>query len=190
MISLDGIMQGPGGPGEDTSNNFQYGGWVAPYSDKVYDKVLESEMRPTEYLLGRKTFEIWENYWPQHEAIWPGINEGTKYVLSNTREKSNWSNTVFLKDLEGINNVKHSEGPDLQVWGSSELIHLLLKHELVDEIRLKIHPLLLGKGKRLFDSHMMPASFSLTESVITPKGVIIANYKREGEVRTGTVRMD
>jgi len=187
MITLDGVMQGPGGPEEDTSGGFEYGGWVAPYDDDVYGKVVEKELQPADYLLGRKTFDIWEPYWPQHADFWPGINEGTKYVLSATRDKSDWKNTVFLKNLDDIGELKNSEGSDIQVWGSSELVQLLLKNDLVDELRLKIHPLVLGKGKKLFDDGAAPAAFTLTDSVITPKGVVIATYERAGEVRTGTM---
>ena len=187
MITLDGVMQGPGGPGEDTSGGFEYGGWVAPFDDEVYGETVEKELQQADYLLGRKTFEIWENYWPQHADYWPGINEGTKYVLSGTRDQSDWKNTVFLRSLNDIGKLKNSEGSDLQVWGSSEIVQLLLKNDLVDELRLKIHPLLLGKGKKLFDDGAMPAAFTLTESVVSSKGVIIAAYGRAGEVETGSV---
>jgi len=187
MVTLDGVMQAPGGPEEDTSGGFKHGGWVAPYGDEAYDKVVEKEMKPADYLLGRKTFEIWEDYWPKHADYWPGINEGTKYVMTKTRKKSDWKNTVFLESLADIKKLKNSKGSDIQVWGSSELIQLLLKNDLVDELRLKIHPLTLGKGKNLFNNGPIPAAFTLTESIITPGGVIIANYKRSGKVKTGTV---
>jgi dihydrofolate reductase len=187
MISLDGVMQAPGGSREDASEGFKYGGWVAPYSDEVYKKVVEKEMQPADYLLGRKTFEIWEGYWPEHADAWPGINDGTKYVLSGTRKKSEWKNTVFLDSLSDIKQLKKSDGPDFQVWGSSRLVQLLLENDLVDELRLKIHPLTLGKGKKLFEDGPIPAAFTLTESTVTPTGVIIAGYKRAGKVRTGTV---
>lgn len=187
MITLDGVMQGPGGPGEDPSGGFNYGGWVAPYDDEVYGQVVEEELKPADYLLGRKTFQIWENYWPAHADFWPGINEGTKYVLSGTVKTTDWKNTVFLKSLADIKRIKNSMGRDLQVWGSSELIQLLLRHDLVDEIRLKIHPLMLGKGKKLFDDGAVPTAFTLTESLVTPGGVFIAHYKRAGKVETGTV---
>ncbi|MFC4874834.1 dihydrofolate reductase family protein [Negadavirga shengliensis] len=187
MITLDGVMQAPGGPEEDTSGGFKYGGWVAPYSDEIYDKVVQEELKPAAYLLGRKTFKIWENYWPAHAGFWPGINDGTKYVLSRTLKKSDWKNSVFLKSLADIKKLKQSQGPDIQVWGSSELIQLLLKNDLVDELRLKIHPLTLGKGKKLFDNGVIPTAFTLAESTVTTTGVIIANYKRAGEVKTGTV---
>lgn len=188
MITLDGVMQAPGGPEEDTSGGFQYGGWVAPYGDEVYDKFIKKLLKPSDLLLGRKTYEIWEGYWPQHEKGWPGINDVTKYVLSNTRDKSDWQNSVFINSLEDIKKLKNgSKGSDIQVWGSSELIQLLLKNDLVDELLLIIHPLTLGKGKKLFDNGPIPAAFTLVESTVTPSGVIIANYKRDGEVKTGTV---
>jgi dihydrofolate reductase len=188
MITLDGVLQAPGGPREDTSDGFKFGGWVEPYSDEVYDKEVENELKQTtDYLLGRKTFEIWANYWPEHEDLWPGINAGTKYVLSNTLKESDWKNSVFIKSVEDIKKLKQSEGPDIQTWGSGKLIQLLFQHDLVDELRLKIHPLTLGKGKKLFDNGPIPAAFTLTEGKVTSKGVILANYKRAGEVKTGSV---
>lgn len=186
MITLDGVLQAPGGPEEDTSSGFKFGGWVAPYGDEVYDKVLEKLMKPADYLLGRKTFEIWAAYWPEHADMWQAINDGTKYVLSKTMKTSDWENSVFLKSLEDIKELKNSEGPDIQVWGSGQLIQLLLKNDLVDELWLNIHPLTLGEGKKLFDKGPIPAAFTLVENLATPSGVIIANYKRSGEVKTGT----
>ncbi|WP_028980860.1 dihydrofolate reductase family protein [Sporocytophaga myxococcoides] len=187
MISLDGVMQAPGGPEEDTSGGFKYGGWTASFDDEVSAEVMKKQMEPADLLLGRKTFEIWEAYWPEHSDYWPGINDVTKYVLSNTIKKSDWRNSVFLTSLEDIKKLKNSNGSAIQVWGSSELIQLLLKNDLVDELWLKIFPVTLGSGKKLFDNGPIPAAFTLTESVVTPSGVIIANYKRAGEVKTGTV---
>ena len=187
MITLDGVMQSPGGPREDKSGGFKYGGWVSPYDDEAYGKALEKELKPADYLLGRKTFEIWADYWPEHADFWPGINDGTKYVLSRTMKKSNWKNSVFLKSVADIKKVKNSRGSDIQVWGSSKLIQLLLKNDLVDELRLKIHPLTLGKGKKLFDNSAHPSAFTLVGSSVTTTGVIMANYKRAGKVKTGTV---
>ena len=188
MITLDGVMQAGGGPEEDTSGDFKYGGWVAPYGDEVGGKVVQKELQQNaDYLLGRKTFEIWEDYWPEHADFWPGINSGTKYVLSKSRKKSDWKNSVFFKSLADIKKLTKSKGSDIQVWGSSELIHLLLKNDLVDELRLKIHPLTLGKGKKLFDNGAFPAAFTLAESTVTKTGVILANYKRAGKIETGTV---
>ena len=192
MISLDGVMQAPGGPREDPSGGFKYGGWIAPYDDEAYDEVVQKELKPADYLLGRKTFEIWANYWPEHAEFWPGINEGTKYVLSKSMKKSDpmitgWKNSVLVKNVAAIKKLKSSKGPGIQVWGSSELVQQLLKNDLVDELRLKIHPLTLGKGKKLFMNGTIPAAFKLTESIITSKGVIIVAYKRAGKVRTGSV---
>ena len=186
MITLDGVMQAPGAPGEDPSGDFKFGGWVAPFDDETNGKVMEGLMKPADLLLGRKTFEIWENYWPQHESSWPGINEVTKYVFSSTRDKSNWSNAVFIDSLTAIEKLKASEGSAIQVWGSGELIQLLLRHDLVDELWLMIHPLTLGQGKRLFVDGPIPAAFRLVESTVTPGGVIMAHYQRAGEVQTGT----
>ena len=192
MITLDGVMQAPGGPKEDTSGGFKYGGWVAPYSDEVYGKVVQKELKPADYLLGRKTFEIWAGYWPEHGDFWPGINEGTKYVFSKRMKKSDpivtgWKKSVVIKNVADIKKLKNSSGSDIQVWGSGELVQLLLKNDLVDELRLEIHPLTLGKGKKLFDNGTIPAAFTLTESIVTPSGVIIANYMRAGKVKTGTI---
>jgi dihydrofolate reductase len=187
FITLDGVMQAPGGPEEDTSGGFKYGGWAAPYGDEDSGKVMQEQMKPADLLLGRKTFEIFASYWPEHADNWPGINEATKYVLSNTMEKSDWENSVFLKSLADIENLKNSEGADLKVWGSSKLVQLLLKNDLVDELWLKTYPLTLGEGKKLFDNGPIPAAFTLAESSVTSSGVIVANYKRAGKVETGTM---
>ncbi len=195
MITLDGVMQAPGGPQEDTSGGFEYGGWAAPFGDEVYNTVVKKETEPATYLLGRKTYEIWAAYWPKHGDIWPGINAGTKYVLSKTLENSDpivagWEKSVVLKDVAAIKQLKSqnpsgSEKSDIHVWGSSELVQLLLKNDLVDELRLKIHPLFLGKGKKLFDDGAVPAAFTLIDHMVSSTGVIIAHYKRAGEVKTG-----
>jgi len=187
MISLDGVMQAPGGPEEDKSGGFKYGGWVAPYSDEISGKVMEKQMKPADLLLGRKTFEIWADYWPEHADNWPGINDVTKYVISRTMKKSDWKNSVFIKSLADIKKLKKSKGSDIKVWGSSKLIQLLLKNDLVDELWLNIFPLTLGKGKKLFDNGAAPAAFTLKESTVTPSGLIMVNYKRAGKVKTGTI---
>ena len=192
MITLDGVMQSPGSPKEDPSGGFRYGGWVAPYDDDEYGKVVLEELKPADYLLGRKTFEIWAAYWPKHADFWPGINEGMKYVFSRNLKKADplvtgWKNSVVIRTTADIKKLKTSKGPDIQVWGSGKLVQLLLKHDLVDELRLKIHPLTLGKGKKLFENGSIPAAFALTGSIVTSKGVIIASYKRAGKVKTGTI---
>lgn len=181
-------MQAPGGPEEDTSNGFKYGGWTVPYFDNFLGKIMGEQMKPADLLLGRKTFEIFASYWPQHTDEWPGINEATKYVASNTLTQHEWQNSVFLKGNveEEIKKLKEGEGPDLQVHGSGNLIQTLLKYDLVDELWLKIFPITLGTGERLFAEGTIPAAFTLTESKTSPKGVIIASFKREGEVKTGS----
>jgi len=187
FISLDGVIQAPGGPKEDTSGGFKYGGWSASYGDEVFGKVMQEQMKPADLLLGRKTFEIFAGYWPKHADFWPGINDVTKYVLSKTMKKSDWQNSVFLKSLADIKKLKKAKGSDIKVWGSGKLVQTLLKNDLVDELCLKIYPVTLGKGKKLFDNGTMPAAFTLTESTVTPSGVIVANYKRAGKIKTGTV---
>ena len=192
MITLDGVMQAPGAPDEDTAGGFKYGGWTAPYADEVSGKTMQKQMEPADLLLGRKTFEIWAGYWPQHGDFWPGINKGTKYVFSKNRKQSDpviagWKKSVVLKSLAAVKKLKNSAGGDIQVWGSGQLIQLLLKNDLVDELRLKIYPVTLGKGKKLFDKGTIPAAFRLTEGIVTPSGVIIASYKRAGKVATGNV---
>ena len=189
MLSLDGVMQAPGGPDEDLSGGFKYGGWTAAYGDEQFGKIMMEELKPADYLLGRKTYDIFSAYWPQHDDFWPAVNAGAKYVLSNTVSRSDWNNTSFVKTVADIEQLKKSEGRDLHVWGSSELVHLLLKHNLVDELRVKIYPVLLGKGKKLFDDGIAPACLTLTETQVTSKGVIVANYGRAGEVVTGNVEI-
>lgn len=189
MLSLDGVIQAPGGPDEDPSGGFKYGGWTAAYGDEQFGKIMAEELKPADYLLGRKTYDIFSAYWPLHDDFWPGINAGAKYVLSNTVSKSDWNNTSFLQTVAAIEQLKNSEGGDLQVWGSSELVHLLLKHNLVDELRVKIYPVLLGKGKKLFDDGIAPAALTLTETQVTSKGVIVANYQRAGNILTGRVEI-
>ena len=189
FITLDGVMQAPGGPEEDTSGGFKYGGWTVPYFDEFSSKVMGEQMKqPSDLLLGRKTFEIFASYWPHHASDWPGINEAAKYVVSNTLTKHDWKNSIFIKGdvVEEIKKLKMQDGPDLQVYGSSKLIQTLLQHDLVDELWLKTFPITLGSGKRLFAEGTIPVAFKLTDSKVSPSGVIFANYKRAGEVKTGS----
>ena len=182
-ISLDGVIQAPGGPEEDTSDNFAHGGWIASYSDATLGTALRRQMNmPFDLLLGRKTFDIWAPYWPQHADIWPGVNTATKFVASNTITSSEWQPSVFLSGdiAEKVAKIKQQEGPDLHVWGSGNLIQTLIKHDLVDVFWLMIYPLTLGSGKRLFANGTIPAAFKVTESIVTPNGVIVVNYERAG----------
>jgi len=195
FITLDGVMQAPGGPEEDPSNGFKYGGWTAPYfyeADEAASEFMQKRMRSADLLLGRKTFEIFEAFWPQHTDMWPGIMDVTKYVVSTTlhtsdTDTSDWKNSVLLQSVDDIKRLKDSEGSDIQVHGSGNLAQTLFKHDLVDELWLMTFPITLGTGKRLFGEGTIPAAFTLTDSLITPNGVIFANYKRAGEVKTGTV---
>ena len=189
FVTLDGVIQAPGGPKEDTSGDFKYGGWTVPYFDDFLGKVMSEQMKqPFNLLLGRRTFEIFASYWPQHEADWPGITDATKYVVSNTLTSHEWKNSVFVTGdvVDEIKKLKQQDGLDLQVYGSSQLIQTLLKHDLIDKLWLKIFPITLGAGKRLFGDGTIPAAFKLTDSKISSKGVIVANYERAGEVKTGS----
>ena len=191
-ITLDGVIQAPGGPEEDPSDSFAYGGWAAPYHDQ--DKAIEAAFNkilsmPIDLLLGRKTFDIWESFWPQHGDIWPRVNTATKYVASNTRTSSEWQPSVFLNvDVaEKVAKLKQEQGPDLHVWGSGDLLQTLMKHDLVDVFWLMIFPITLGSGKRLFADGTIPAAFKVTESIVGSSGVIQVNYERAGAVQTGTI---
>jgi len=189
FVSLDGVMQGPGGPTEDTSGNFTLGGWTVPYFDEFLGNVMTEQMsQPFDLLLGRKTFEIFASYWPHHEEEGAGINKATKYVASNTLREHEWRKSVFLSGnvVDEIKKLKGEEGPELQVHGSANFIQTLLEHDLVDEFWLKIFPVTLGMGKRLFDQGTIPAAYTLVDSKTSPSGVIIATLKRAGEVKTGS----
>ena len=182
-------MQAPGGPEEDASGGFKYGGWTFPYFDEACNAMGEQIAGPFELLLGRKTYDIFSSYWPQHGEGWPEVNEARKYVASNTLTNPKWQNTFVLKGAthEEIKKLKQQNGPDLKVWGSGNLIQTLFKHDLVDELWLKTFPVTLGTGKRLFVEGAIPAAFKLSgKPLITPSGVIFANYERAGEVKTGS----
>lgn len=188
FITLDGVMQAPGGPEEDPTESFPFGGWQAPFDDDMVGQVTGKALKQSaEYLLGRKTFEIWAGYWPKHADIWPGINEGMKYVLTSTVKETDWKNTKFISSVEDIKKLKESDGPDFQVWGSSKLVQLLLENNLVDEMCLMTYPIILGQGKKLFADGAAPRTFKLIDGAIGKSGVIVANYQRAGEVKTGTV---
>lgn len=195
FITLDGVMQAPGGPEEDTSSNFEYGGWTAPYfaeADTAADDFMKRWMESTDILLGRKTFEMFAEYWPKHADMWPGIMDVTKYVVSDSLseadvENAGWDNSVLLKNVDDIKKLKESEGGPIKVHGSGNLAQTLFKYDLVDELCLMTFPITLGTGKRLFAEGTMPAAFTMMDSLITSNGVIMAYYQRAGEVKTGTV---
>lgn len=188
-VSLDGVIQAMGGPEEDISGGFEYGGWVTPFSDDVVETVIHREMNlPFDLLIGRNTFDIWAPYWPHHADIWPGVNSATKYVASNTMTSADWQPCVILSGdtAEKVSQLKQQEGPDLHVYGSGYLLQTLMQHDLVDEFWLKIYPLTLGNGKRLFADGTIPAVFRVMESQVSPRGVILVNYERAGAVKTGS----
>jgi dihydrofolate reductase len=190
FITLDGVMQAPGGPEEDPSSDFKYGGWTAPYyaeADAEADELIGRWLQSTDLLLGRKTFEIFAGYWPTHADMWQGINDVTKYVVSTTMDQSDWQNSVFLKDIDAVKQLKQAEGSDLQVIGSGNLAQTLFKYDLVDELRLMVYPLTLGQGKRLFEKGTIPSAFTLKENLVASNGVIYVSYERAGDVTTGTV---
>jgi dihydrofolate reductase len=188
-ISLDGVIQAPGGPDEDPSGGFDYGGWIAPYSDPILGTALRRQMNlPFDLLLGRKTYAIWAPYWPQHGDIWPGVNTATKYIASNTLTSGEWQPSVFISgDIAAkVAKIKQEKGPDLHVWGSGDLLQTLIQHDLVDTFWLMIYPITLGVGKRLFAGGTLPMAFKVTESIVTPTGVIIVNYERAGSLTTSS----
>jgi dihydrofolate reductase len=192
FISLDGVMQAPGGKGEDPSGDFKYEGWTVPFFDEVAGQEMDKQMTPPfDLLLGRMTYDIFAGYWPKQKEDNPiriVFDKAKKYVVSNGTVPTDWKETIQIKgDVAGeIKKLKESNGPMLQVHGSSNLIQTLLAHDLVDELWLKIFPVTLGKGKRLFGEGTIPAAFKLIESKTTSTGVIIASYKRDGEVKTGS----
>lgn len=180
-ISLDGVIQGPGGAEEDTSGGFTQGGWIAGYDDDVIGSALRKQMNSSfDLLVGRKTFEIWEPYWPQHADVWPNVNTATKYVASRTRTSSAWQPSVFLNGdvAEEVADIKRQPGPDLHVWGSGDLLQTLIKRDLVDVFWLIIYPIVLGDGKRLFADGAIPLKFKVTESIVGVSGVIVMNYEQ------------
>lgn len=189
FMSLDGVIQAPGGKGEDPSGGFDLEGWTVPYFDEVTGEEMQKQMSlPFDLLLGRKTYDIFSAYWPHHAEEWPGINDVTKYVVSNGTVNTEWKNSVQIQGdvVTEIQKLKQQDGPMLQVYGSSNLLQTLFANDLVDELWLKIFPVTLGKGKRLFGEGTIPAAFKLIYSKVSPSGVIFASYKRDGEVKVGS----
>jgi dihydrofolate reductase len=188
FISLDGVIDAPAEPEKDTKDGPPW--WIRMHSDSVSSAAVKKQMNlPFDLLLGRKTFEIWSHYWPHHGDIWPGVNTATKYVASNTITSHEWQPSVFLNGdiAEKIANLKQTEGPDLHVYGSANLVQTLMKHDMVDALWLKIFPITLGGGKRLFADDTTQAAFKVTESTVTSKGVILVNYERAGAAPSGSL---
>jgi dihydrofolate reductase len=187
FVTLDGVMQGPGGPEEDTEGGFTQGGWQMSYGDAMSGQIIDGFMKmPFELLLGRKTYDIWAAYWPHTEEaphIAKPFNATKKYVVSHTKAEMSWPNSVVVTGSDivaEIKKLKAMEGPDLWVWGSGKLIQTLLSHDLIDQMYIWTHPLTVGEGKRLFSEGIIPAAFQLASSQVSLKGVIIAHYERAG----------
>ena len=186
FVSLDGVMQAPGGKGEDPSGGFDLEGWTVNYFDEGVGEEMTKQMgQPFDLLLGRKTYDVFAAYWPQQESP---INDAKKYVVTSRPIHTDWQGTVPIRGdiVAEIQQIKAQDGPMLQVHGSSQLIQTLLAHDLADELWLKIFPVTLGKGKRLFGEGTIPAAFKLTGSAISASGVIVASYQRNGELRLGS----
>lgn len=190
FISLDGVMQAPGGPEEDKTGDFKYGGWTVPYWDDFSGEEMSKQMgMPFELLLGRKTYDIFASYWPFQEGdIAEPFNKTTKYVVSNSSPELTWEHSELIDGdvVTKLKDLKQQDGPMLQVHGSGNMIQTLLQNDLVDEMWLKIFPVTLGNGKKLFMDGTVPVAFKLVEHSVSPKGVIFANYKRSGDVTTGS----
>ena len=188
-MTLDGVIQNE----ENDGDGFKYGGWFFPYADEVTGAVVQERLaKPVDLLLGRKTFDGWETFWPTHSNFWPNVMTATKYVASNTRDSSDWQPSVFLSgDLaENVRELKQSEGPDLHVMGSADMLQTLFREDLVDALELMIIPVTLGTGKRLFQDGTIPAAFKVMSGQVAPKGIMIAAYERDGDVRTGTPQIE
>jgi len=199
FITLDGVMQAPGGPEEDPTGGFEFGGWTVDYWDDFLGKVMAEQMeKPFDLLLGRKTYEIFAAYWPYvksdtaDQMMAEKLNNAKKYVVSTTLNKLDWRNSALIKGnvVQEIKNLKEQNGPELQVHGSSNLIQTLLEHDLIDKLRLKTFPITLGNGKRLFGEGTIPAAFRLIESETSTTGVIVATYDRAGKVKIGSFALE
>ncbi len=195
FLTLDGVMQAPGGPGEDDSGGFAHGGWSVHYWDEVMGQVMSEAMSaPFDLVLGRKTYDIFAAYWPQapEEAGAKPLNDATKYVASRGRPPLEWKKSVLIEGdpAEGIAELKKTDGPELQVHGSGNLIQTLMRHNLVDEYRLWVFPLVIGSGKRLFSEGTTPSALKLVDSKVSTTGVVIGTYEPAGEIVTGSFAPD
>jgi dihydrofolate reductase len=190
FMTLDGVMQAPGGPEEDPSGGFTHGGWAVPHFDDAVGETVDEWMgRSFDLVLGRKTYEIFAAHWPYAEGpMAEMLNSAAKHVASTTLDTLEWNNsTVIEGDVPaGVARLKEQDGPELQVMGSSDLIQTLLAGDLVDELRLMIFPVVLGQGKRLFGDGTIPAAFEVASTKTSTTGVVIATYRRAGEVETGS----
>ena len=188
-MTLDGVIQNE----ENDGDGFKWGGWFFPFADEVTGAVVQERLgKQIDLLLGRKTFDGWEGYWPTHASFWPNVMTATKYVASNTRTSSDWQPSVFLSgDLaEKVRELKQTDGPDIHVFGSADMLQTLFKADLVDALELMIIPVTIGQGKRLFQDGTIPAAFKVTSSQIAPKGIICVTYERDGDVKGGAPQIE
>jgi dihydrofolate reductase len=188
FMTLDGVIQNE----ENDGDGFKYGGWFFPFADEVTGAVVQERLaKPVDLLLGRNTFDIWEPYWPTHSSFWPNVMTATKYVASNTRDSSDWQPSVFLSGdvAKSVSELKDTDGRDIHVFGSANMLQTLFKADLVDALELMIIPVTLGTGKRLFQDGTIPAAFKVTSSQVAPKGIICATYEREGDVKSGSPKI-
>ncbi|MET0965961.1 MAG: dihydrofolate reductase family protein [Nakamurella sp.] len=195
FLTLDGVMQAPGRPGEDDDGGFTKGGWSVTYWDERMGEVMAETMgRPFDLLLGRKTYDIFAEYWPKvsDEDGGKPLNDATKYVVSHGQPQLDWAESILINSdaVAGITALKQSEGPEIQVHGSGNLMQTLLRHNLVDELRLWIFPVLIGSGKRLFSDGVVPAGLKLVDSAISSTGVVIGTYQPAGEIPIGSFALD
>jgi dihydrofolate reductase len=195
FLTLDGVMQAPGGPGEDDSGGFTLGGWSVNYWDEQMGQIMDQSMStPFDLVLGRKTYDIFAAHWPHapEEAGAKPLNDATKYVASRSRPALEWKNSVLIEGdaAEGIAALKEEDGPELQVHGSGNLIQTLLRHNLVDQYRLWVFPLVIGSGKRLFSEGTIPSGLKLVDSKVSTTGVVIGTYEPAGEIVTGSFALD
>lgn len=189
FMTLDGVIQNE----ENDGDGFKYGGWFFGYADEETGAVIQERLaKPVDLLLGRKVFEGWETYWPSHSHFWPNVMTATKYVASNTRDSSDWQPTVFLSEdlAKKVRELKQTDGPDLHVFGSADMLQTLFKNDLVDGLELMVFPITLGQGKRLFNGGTIPVAFKVTESQVTPNGIISVKYERDGDVKTGAPQIE
>ena len=197
QVSIDGVMQAPGGPTEDPTKGFKFGGWAMPYFDRAFAREIDHVFQNFDLLLGRKTYEIFAGYWPyyaegdSHGGIAKVFKEVKKYVVSRSGQvDTGWAGSVLVRDIAEVRRLKQEEGPNLLTQGSTELVHALLANDLVDAISTFTVPIVLGGGKKLFADGSAPHSFKLTRSHVSPNGLIVAHYEREGEIKIGDTALD
>lgn len=195
FVSLDGVMQAPGGPEEDPSEDFPHGGWQVPFfgDEQVGEFVDEVQSRADAFLFGRRTYDIFSSYWPEvtdpDHVIAAKLNQAPKYVASRTLKSADWNNTTILQGdvVDAVRDLKQQEGDELFIWGSGNLAQTLMRHDLIDTFRILQFPVTLGSGRKLFGDGTMPGTFHVVSGTVTSQGIVITTYERAGELVTGSV---